>query len=69
MKRSEMVQKMAELFEQYSNDKQYIIHSYQSASEMFLNIAVELGMKPPIKKKCPVLLTETHTWEPEDGQK
>ncbi len=26
------------------------------------------GMKPPVSKRCPVLLTEIHTWESESEQ-
>ena len=35
-------------------------------AKTILDVLEDQGMKPPIKKKCPVLLTETHTWEPED---
>jgi hypothetical protein len=30
-----------------------------------LNAIEELGMLPPVKKRCPVLLTDNFSWEPE----
>jgi hypothetical protein len=64
MKRSEMRQKLAELFKN-------VKHRNSSDEELaeFVLIAVEgFGMKPPVEKRCPVLLTNTHAWEPENAK-
>ena len=34
-----------------------------------LQLVEELGMKPPLTKRCPVLLTDKHVWEPENETK
>lgn len=40
--------------------------SKQELAVIILYNLEKIGMKPPIKKRCPVLLTETHVWEPEN---
>ena len=57
MKRSEVL-----------NELYRLLHcgpDYPTEDEILTKLE-ELGMKPPVAKHCPVLLTTSHTWEPED---
>jgi hypothetical protein len=47
MKRTEAIKKMAELFEEHSNNQQYKGYSHEGLSETFLDIAESIGMHPP----------------------
>lgn len=40
----------------------------QTAKEI-VELLEKYGMKPPLTKKCPVLLTTEHHWEPENDTK
>lgn len=47
MKRSEAVKKLAELFEEHSNNQQYKGYSHEGLADTFLQLAEQIGMKPP----------------------
>jgi hypothetical protein len=36
-------------------------------ADVILTTAEEAGMKPPLRKRCSVLLTEKDYWEPENA--
>jgi len=63
MKRSEMVEKLR-------NRMNNVLSEFYSLEEadMLLEFLERQGMKPPVEKRCPVLLTNTHVWENENAQ-
>jgi len=65
MKRSEMFKKIEEVLA-YQLDG--ICNNELSLNAIANEIlcVVEGSMKPPVQKRCPVLLTTVHTWEPEN---
>jgi len=65
VKRSEVAEKLAELLEFQRQDLNNG-SDFQDA-EAVLDFLEEIGgMKPPIRKVCPVLFTEEFVWEKED---
>lgn len=62
MKRSEAVQLILETFEFQGLGPQM----REKDAYMILDALVRAGMKPPLTKRCPVLLTDKHVWEKED---
>jgi hypothetical protein len=63
MKRSEMIDKITKVL-----DKWAILYGDRLMAETILDLLEKEGMKPPITKKCPVLLTDDHVWEEECNQ-
>lgn len=67
MKREEMVQKMTEFWlGMLPNGTFYDDLVQMEVTEkmsMLLHFLEQEGMRPPVKKRCPVLLTENHVWE------
>lgn len=67
MKRSEMVNEMARTWlglfpnEAYG-DTELLNEVIYKMSKLLAAIEYR-GMKPPVKKRCPVLLTDEFTWE------
>lgn len=61
MKRSEMLYIIVKIM----HDADYHAPRGKIANDILTNLE-EAGMKPPVSKNCPVLLTTTHTWEPEN---
>lgn len=68
MKRSEMISLIEDiLLQDHDGYCEHASHiSYWGIATDILDALQEHGMKPPVKKRCPVLLTEKHTWEPEN---
>lgn len=64
MRRSEMVKAIKDLIE-CNLDNLYQIPDATLVAELILYHQEKCGMKPPITKRCPVLLTQVHTWEKE----
>lgn len=70
MKRSEMTQKMTELWlglfpnEKYSDEDLYV--EVRERMGQLLNYLEHKGMLPPLKKNCPVTLRTEHVWEDEN---
>jgi len=65
MKRSEMQYLLAGLLStMYETDK-HPEEQLDNANNI-LNVLEEYGMKPPVTKRCPVLLITEHTWESEE---
>lgn len=64
MKRSEMIKEITKFLFDYTqlngNDAKVL-------SVKILDMMEFKGMKPPIKKRCAVLLTDTHVWEDENA--
>lgn len=63
MKRSEMIKKMAELFQEREYYQQYRGYSHEGLAEEFLRVVEELGMLPPAR-----ILTVRHGLEPDSVQ-
>lgn len=57
MKRSEMIKKVAEMFEEHSNNQQYKGYSHKGLAETFLDIVEDLGMLPPTTNYYNTVLT------------
>lgn len=65
MKRSEMLSVLNDaVIEAGISEK---IYNSGEALDFVLKKLEEAGMKPPLKKRCPVLLTDTHVWEKENA--
>ena len=65
MKRSEMQRLLAGLLStMYETDRHP--EEQLSNAENVLSTLERYGMKAPLVKKCPVLLTNTYTWENEN---
>ncbi len=64
MKKSVLVEKLGDRIA-FHFCKEPGTGEYDYLAEQLLEIVEEAGMKPPIKKRCPVLLTDTHVWENE----
>ena len=43
-----------------------VIESYNNDAKIILSKIEEAGLKPPLTKRCPVLLTNIHTWQKEE---
>ena len=66
MKRSEMLEILNDaIIESGISEKLY---NHVDSLDFVLKKLEEAGMKPPVKKRCPVLLTDTHVWEPENAE-
>ena len=61
MKRSEMLDKLTKAIA-FNRDLPANI-----VAEGILELIEEAGMKPPLKERCAVLLTDKHVWEKENG--
>jgi hypothetical protein len=69
MKKSEMVDNIACILVSQSPYPQAIdIYKIERLSKMILEEIEKSGMKPPLTKRCPVLLTPIHTWENEQNE-
>lgn len=66
MKRSEMEYLLAGLLSTMYETDQHPEKQLPNAKNI-LSVLEEQGMKPPLKKRCPVLLTDTHVWEKENA--
>jgi hypothetical protein len=66
MKRSEMLQILNDAVIEAGISQK--IYNSKESLEHVLQKLEEAGMKPPVTKNCPVLLTTQHTWEPENEQ-
>lgn len=63
MKRSRMIEEIKDLLViSFDCSRTY----GESVAEDILVALEKAGMKPPVQKRCAVLLRETHTWEPEN---
>ena len=65
MKRSQMIEK---LFDLIRTTPLRTVEEDKICAEKVLDLVEELGMKPPLTERCPVLLTNKHVWEKEDAQ-
>lgn len=64
MKKSKMQQYLAGLLStMYETDKHP--ETQLENAEHILNVLQQLGMKPPLERRCSVLLTSEHVWEKE----
>lgn len=61
MKRSEML----ELIKKSVNRQATCAYGADYLAEEILAQLEDAGMKPPLTKRCPVLLTDKHVWEKE----
>jgi len=66
MKKSEMLQILNDAVIESGISRK--IYNSKEALEYVLKKLEEAGMKPPVKTRCPVLLTDKHDWEPENEQ-
>lgn len=68
MKKSEMIDKMVSIWFYGDEDKEHpvVVKSVRSRMEEVLSDLILSGMKPPLTKRCPVLLTNIHTWQKEE---
>jgi hypothetical protein len=57
---------LKEVFEGVPRDENGAWDSRKSASNL-LDLVQECGMLPPVRKRCPVLLTDQFGWEKEEG--
>jgi len=62
MKRSEMLEIINDII--FYNNAGF--GSDKLANEILSELELK-GMKPPVKKRCPVLLTDAYVWEPEEN--
>lgn len=71
MKRSEMILKLTEGFQEHSNNQQYKGYSHEGLAETFLDLVLMYGMKPPYseaiyQKNVRVAIEPTgYGWDPE----
>lgn len=65
MKRSKMIKIIAE---EVRGITEIAFLSSLDIAERILETVENAGMKPPLKERCPVLLTDKHVWEKEDGK-
>jgi hypothetical protein len=66
MKRTEMLEILNDaVIESGISQK---IYNSKEALEFVLTALEKAGMKPPVRTRCPVLLTDKHTWESENEQ-
>ena len=65
MKRSEMQRILSGLLSTMYETNMHPEGQMRRADKI-LSVLEDLGMKPPVQKRCPVLLTQINTWEPED---
>jgi hypothetical protein len=66
MKRTEMLEILNDaIIESGISEK---IYNSKESLEFVLTKLEQAGMKPPVKKRCPVLLTDTHVWENENAK-
>jgi hypothetical protein len=63
MKKSLMVAKISQILTLNSISKKP--KDFVEMAKEILALIEENGMKPPLSKSCPVLLTNKHVWEPE----
>jgi hypothetical protein len=57
-----------ELVENYLKenvDLKWLDEDYSKIAKNIVNMLVESGMKPPIKKQCPVIFVDKYEWEKE----
>lgn len=66
MKRSELRGILAGLLSTMYKTDRHPEEQLENA-ENILSVLESFGLKPPIQKRCPVLLTQIHTWENEDA--
>jgi hypothetical protein len=65
MKRSEMQYLLADFLSTiYETDKHP--ETQLARADMILTMLQESGLKPPLTKRCSVLLTNIHTWSEEN---
>jgi hypothetical protein len=64
MKRSEMLQILNDAVIESGISRK--LYNSKEALEFVLTKLEEAGMKPPVERKCPVLLRTEHTWENEN---
>lgn len=74
MKRSEVVAEIAELISMVRYEDAInrlggasVIDAKEYA-EIILSKLERLGLKPPLTKRCPVLLTNIHHWQEEENE-
>ena len=67
MKKSEMIRLLGKSIIKHMNS--YDNPSDEAVYARVLEDLVEFGMKPPVKKHNPVLLTHTYGWDKEDETK
>jgi len=65
MKKSRLLQKIENYLHFHTNVKD---SELPELAEGILEIVVESGMKPPLTKRCPILLTNIHHWENEENE-
>jgi hypothetical protein len=65
MKRTEAIKKIAELFEEHSNNQQYKGYSHEGLAETFLDIAEHLGMLPPMQEIPAYQFLAANEWDEE----
>jgi len=68
MKRSEIQYMLAGLLSTIYETNKHPEEQLETA-DLILNLLENAGLKPPITKRCPVLLTQIHTWENENEDK
>ena len=66
MKRSEMQHILAGLLSTMYETDQHPEKQLPNAKHI-IQVLEELGMKPPLKKTCPVLFRTEHVWEDEEN--
>ena len=46
-------------------DKKFVDVSHRDIAIELLSRLEDIGMKPPVKEKCPILLTDKYSWRKE----
>lgn len=65
MKRSEMRRLLAGFLSTIYETDKHPMDQLERAG-MVLDMLEECGLKPPLTKRCPVLLTTEHVWQKEE---
>jgi intein/homing endonuclease len=66
MKRSEMLKKLENFLVKQELEGIQIGSREDELANEILWILEEWGMKPPVKKRCSILLTDKYVWESEN---
>ena len=66
MKKSELIEQVEDLiWRSMGHSTDITTRDARNLAEDILDLIQEVGMQPPLKKRCPVLHTDTHAWEDE----
>lgn len=64
MKKSQAIG-LVEKYLKKNVDPKWLDEDHNKMAQNIVNMLVEAGMKPPVKKQCPVVLDDKFEWEKE----